>query len=57
VGFEDNSPVELSLIDGKLIVAPVTKSQYSLEGLLAQVTEENVHSEVDTGAAVGGEVW
>jgi antitoxin MazE len=57
VGFEDNSPVELSLIDGKLVVAPVTKPQYSLERLLAQVTEENVHGEVDTGAAMGSEVW
>jgi antitoxin MazE len=57
VGIEDNSPVELSLLDGKLIVAPVTESQYSLEGLLAQVTEENVHGEVDTGAPMGGEVW
>ena len=57
MGLEDNAPVELSLIDGKLVVAPVTEPRYSLERLLAQVTEENVHGEVDTGAAMGGEVW
>jgi antitoxin component of MazEF toxin-antitoxin module len=29
----------------------------SLEQLLAGVTEDNLHREVDTGPAVGHEVW
>lgn len=57
VGLEDNSSVKLSLIDGRLVIAPVTEPQYSLEQLLAQVNEGNVHREQDTGPAVGGEVW
>jgi antitoxin component of MazEF toxin-antitoxin module len=38
-------------------VAPVAKSNVTLKQLLAQVTEDNLHHEVDTGAPVGNEVW
>ncbi len=57
VGLDDDSPVELSLVEGKLVVSPLHRVKYSLEYLLAQVTEENVHHQVDTGPAVGGEAW
>jgi len=57
VGLEDSSPVELSLMDGRLVITPVVEPELSLATLLAQVTEENLHGEVDTGPAVGGEVW
>ena len=57
VGLEDDCPVELSLVDGKLIIAPVAKPAFSLEHLLAQITQDNLHREVDTGPAVGIEAW
>jgi antitoxin MazE len=57
VGLDLNSSVEMLLRDGKLIVVPVDKPKFTLKGLLAKVTEENLHDEVDTGPAVGGEVW
>ncbi|MEW6173549.1 MAG: AbrB/MazE/SpoVT family DNA-binding domain-containing protein [Bacillota bacterium] len=57
VGLKDNSPVQLSLQDGKLVIAPVNKPAVSLESLLAQVTEENLHHEVNTGPSMGNEVW
>ena len=57
VGLEDNSPVEVSLVDGKLIIAPAIGMDLSLSQLLSQVTEDNLHDEVDTGPAVGGEAW
>jgi antitoxin MazE len=57
VGLDDDSPVQLSLDEGRLIVSPLHQIEYSLEQLLAQVTEENVHNEVGTGPAVGSEVW
>ena len=34
-----------------------TKSPYTLEELLAGVTNENLHPETDTGPPVGKEVW
>jgi antitoxin MazE len=57
VGLEQNTPVEVSLVSGKLVIVPVLESALSLDQLLAQVTEDNLHSEVDTGPAVGNEVW
>ena len=57
VGLDPNSSVEISLRDGKLIVFPSEKPKFILKQLLAQVTEENLHHEVDTGSPVGSEVW
>lgn len=56
-GMSRNSDVEISLVNGSLVVLPIEKPRLVLEELLEQVTEENLHSEVDTGPAVGKEVW
>ena len=56
VGLTENSAVELSLRDNELVIAPVVKTGFTLADLLAQVTDANLHREVDTGPAVGGEV-
>ena len=56
IGLEPNSPVELSLRGTELIIAPVKSPGLKLDDLLAQVTEQNLHDEVNTGPAVGGEV-
>ena len=57
VGLEQDSPVEVSLEDGKLVIVAATKSKLTLRRLLAQVTKDNRHSEVDTDTPVGSEVW
>ncbi len=57
VGIKNDSPVEMSLISGKLVVTPMIKAKLSLKKLLAQVTEDNMHREIDTGEAVGNEAW
>lgn len=57
VGLEEDSPVRISVEEGKLVIVPILRARYTLEALLAQVTAQNLHSEVDTGEAVGGEVW
>jgi len=56
-GLEQDTPVEMSLVDGKLVLMPLTRPKVTLEHLLAQVTEQNLHREVETGPAVGNEVW
>jgi antitoxin MazE len=56
VGLEQNSLVAVSIEEGKLLLEPI-KPSYSLEELLAGVTKNNVHHEVETGPAVGNEVW
>ena len=57
VGLDQNSIVEVSVSEGKLLLEPVAAPEYTLDQLLEQVTESNLHSEVDTGPAVGNEVW
>jgi antitoxin MazE len=57
IGLERDSPVEVSLDDGRLVVVPVVEPVLTLEYLLAQVTEDNLHGETQTGSAVGREVW
>jgi antitoxin MazE len=59
LNLSENSTVDLKVEDGKLIVAPMQKKKwkYSLEELLAGVSEENIHPETDWGSAVGEELW
>ncbi len=57
VGLDQDALVELSLVDGKLVVAPVVEPAVTLDQLLAGVTEDNLHREVDTGPAIGNEAW
>ena len=56
-GLQQNSLVEVLLEGKRLMVVPIVKPTVMLEQLLAGVTERNLHAEVDTGLAVGGEVW
>lgn len=56
-GLKDNSQVEISIVDGKLVIVPSDRTKYSLEELLDQINEDNLHREVDTGNARGREIW
>ncbi|GBC95885.1 Antitoxin MazE [bacterium HR16] len=57
VGLEENSLVRVMIKEGKLVIVPIARVRYALDALLAEVTPQNLNSEVDTGAAVGGEAW
>jgi len=57
VGLQRETPVEVSLADGKLVITPIAKPKLTLKQLLAKVTRENTHHEVDTGHATGIETW
>lgn len=56
VGLTGGMQVELQIVDGNLVIVPVFK-RYDLSELLAGITEDNLHSEIDTGDAVGNEAW
>ena len=57
IGLEPNSPVELSLRGRKLVIEARSASDLNLDDLLARVTKDNIHGEVDTGPPTGREVW
>lgn len=56
-GLKRDSLVELSLEDGRLVIAPIAARPYTLDELLAGVTADNLHAEVDTGGPSGSEAW
>ena len=57
MGLELDSAVELIARNDELVIAPVKPPETELDLLLAGVTESNLHAEIDTGPAVGGESW
>ncbi len=57
VGLQRETAIEISLADGKLVITPLAKPKLTLKQLLAKVTKENLHHEIDTGHAVGNEIW
>lgn len=54
--LQPNTPVELAVDHGNLLVTPLPELTV-LEALLARVTDENLHGEMDTGPSVGRETW
>ena len=50
------SEVDVAVEDGRLVIVPV-HAGLTLDALLAGVTPANLHGEVQTGRAVGREVW
>ena len=57
VGVEAGAEVDLAVSNGDLILRPRRRKRYRLADLLRQVTADNVHEEINTGPAVGREVW
>jgi antitoxin MazE len=56
-GIEPGTTINLSVVNGKLVLERIAEPEYSLDELLAKVTKHNIHREIDTGAPVGKEVW
>jgi antitoxin MazE len=56
-GLRANSAVELSLVDGGLVVQSIRPPAPTLEELLRGVTDDNIPGEWNTGPAVSKEIW
>jgi antitoxin MazE len=52
---EHNDISNIYLNDKKLAAFPTR--EYTLEELLSEITEDNVHEEITTGKPVGKEIW
>ncbi len=53
----EDTPVELSLVEGQLVVRSLARKAPSLKELLRGITDENLHGEWETGPATGKEIW
>lgn len=56
-GLAEDTLVEVSLDQGRLIVTPSPRRRLTLEELMRGVTDENIHAEIDFGPPVGREEW
>ncbi|HVJ87305.1 MAG TPA: AbrB/MazE/SpoVT family DNA-binding domain-containing protein [Caulifigura sp.] len=52
-----DDPVDIRSEGGRIVIEPVEQAGYDIDDLVAGITDENLHGEVDFGPAVGNEVW
>ncbi len=57
IGLEPQTAVDVSIEEGRLVVSRSQRISMKLEDLLQRITPDNLHRELDTGTAVGNEVW
>jgi len=57
IGLGAGTAVSLSAKDGELLVKPALPTRLSLDELLAEVSDSNLHSSVESGSAVGAEIF
>lgn len=53
----EQAEVDLTVVNGKIVVTPAAKRSIRLADLLSRVTKRNLHDAVDTGTPVGREAW
>ena len=51
---KNGSKIEVIAEKGKIIILPQKKS---LDDMMAMVNDDNIHSEISTGHAIGNEEW
>ena len=57
IDLHPDLPVNLIINGNDLTISPIRQALPTLEELLARVTDDNRHEEVDFGPSVGKEVW
>lgn len=56
--IEQDTIVDLSVLEGSIVVKPEKITpRFTLETLLENVSEENLHGEIDSGEPVGKEIF
>ena len=49
--------VDVKEEDGRIVIEPNRPTVFSIEDLVNGITRANLHEPIDTGPAVGREVW
>jgi len=57
MGFEAGKEVTVRKVRNTVVIAPVLKKRPTLEELVARITPENRHDEIDWGESMGKEAW
>lgn len=56
INLKQGSLINILKDNDKIIIKP-KREKPRLSDLLSQITEENLHEEIDTGKNVGKEIW
>ena len=54
-GIREDDQLEISVVEGAVVLTPRRPPRYRLEELLAGITRDNLHSEADFGPPAGNE--
>jgi antitoxin MazE len=54
---KEGTVLNLAVSDGKVVATPIARRKLSLKQMLAKVTRQNLHAEVDSGPSVEREIW
>jgi antitoxin MazE len=57
IHLAEGTEIDLGVVDGTLVIKPRNRKRYSLDELIEGITPENIHGEINSGIAVGNEVW
>ena len=57
VHLHRGSIVDISLVEGKIVVKPKSHRRYTLFQMLEGIHKNNLHSELDWGRSAGQEIW
>ena len=55
LSIDEKTEMEMIARDGMLILEP--RHRYRLKDMLNEITDENLHGEIDTGTRTGIEEW
>ncbi|MBN2608490.1 MAG: AbrB/MazE/SpoVT family DNA-binding domain-containing protein [Candidatus Fermentibacteraceae bacterium] len=55
LSIDESTEVEILAEDGRMILEP--HKRYRLKDMLSEITNENLHGEIDTGTRTGVEEW
>jgi antitoxin MazE len=57
IGIGRNSSIQMMIEEGAIMIVPEREAAWTLDALLAGVTDDNKPSEWDTGGPEGDEPW
>ena len=56
VKITDGTKVNLILKKNKIEIVPLKPGKYSLDDMLSNISDDNLHSEIDSGESLGVEI-
>jgi len=58
IGLEEATTVQIERVGHQLIITPLAPpTTPRLSAMLAQITPDNIHAEIESGASQGQEIW